>query len=729
MLIMKPGRNDPCPCGSGKKYKKCCEAKSGGIKAVAPTPAECSQLASLFNARRFAEVEALARSLIAQYSESGLVWKLLGSSLELQGKDGLSAFQRATELLPGDAQAHCNLGNALNERGRLDEAVASYRRAVKIKPDLAEAHCNLGIALSDLGRLEEAVASCRRALVIDPDFAGTHYNLGNNLKDLGRLDEAVASYRRAVAIKPDYTKAYSNLGIVLKDLGRLDEAVASFRRALAIQPDSAELHGNLGNVLKDELGRPAEALESYRRALEIKPDYIEAHYNLGSALSDLGQLDKAVASYRRALEIKPDYVEAYLNLGTVLKDLGQLDEAVTSYRRALAIKPDYAEAYYNLGIALKDLGQIDDAVASFRRALKINPDYVEAHSNLGGALKYLGQLDEGVASCRRALEIQPDNAGARWNMSLLLLALGRYTEAWPYHESRHDANKGGLGGVVPSLPYPHWQGESLEGKSLLLVPEQGFGDLIQFARYAPLLKARGLSRLTLVCAPPLKALLETAQGVDTVITDLASAPDHDYWAFPLSLPLHFGTTVDSIPAAIPYLHALPARLERWRDRLPTQGFKVGLVWKGSPVHKNDARRSLPGLSSLSPLWSVPGVTFVSLQKGQGEDEVQASPTDQRIIALGPEIEDFADTAAIVAQMDLVICVDTAIAHLAGALGKPCWVLLPAIGTDWRWLLDRTDSPWYPGVLRLFRQTLNEDWDSVVARLTVALAQTADGCVQ
>ncbi len=275
-------------------------------------------------------------------------------------------------------------------------------------------------------------------------------------------------------------------------------------------------------------------------------------------------------------------------------------------------------------------------------------------------------------------------------------------------------------GRIPDLPYPRWQGESLAGKSLLIWPEQGLGDYIQFCRYAPLLKDRGLARLSLFCAPSLKALLETVNGVDAVITDPASVPGHDYWCFPLSLPLHFGTTVDAIPAALPYLRALPERMDRWRNRLPGEGRKVGLAWKGNPKLKNDSNRSLPGLETLAPLWAVPGVSFVSLQKGPGEDQATQAPAAQPIIALGTQAGDFADTAAIIAQLDLVICVDTAIAHLAGAMGKTCWVLLPALGTDWRWLDDRPDSPWYPGVMRLFRQSKIGDWSRTVDEVASAL---------
>ena len=404
---MKPGRNDPCPCGSGKKYKKCCQEISGvcllsqsigqkvgdgvpnhPVKQAMPTPVECNQLVALFDAGHYAEMEIRARLLLEQCPDSGFAWKALGATLRMQGKDSLLALQKAMELLPNDAEAHNNLGLTLQERGRLDEAVASYRRALQIKPDYAETHSNLGNVLKGLGRLDDAVASYRRALEIKPDFADAHNNLGVALKDLGRLDDAVASYRWALAIKPDFADAHSNLGVVLKELGRLDDAVASYRRALAIKPDFADAHSNLGVALK-ALGRLDDAVASYRQALAIKPDYAEAHNNLGVALSGLGRPDDAVESFRLALGLKPELADAHYNLGNTLSGLGRPDDAVKSFRRALEIKPDFADAHSNLGNALKDLGRLDDAMASYHRALEIKPDFAEAHSNLLFAHNYL----------------------------------------------------------------------------------------------------------------------------------------------------------------------------------------------------------------------------------------------------------------------------------------------------------------------------------------------------
>lgn len=426
MTILKPGRNDPCPCGSKNKYKKCCQGKSGlsppprePIEAVEPSASECSQLVALFNGGYHVELENRTRLLIGQYPDSGFVWTVLGATLRAQGKNALSAMAKAVTLMPDDATAHSNMGTALRDHGQLDDAVESFRKALEIRPVDAEAQNNLGVALMELGRLDEAVAGFHRALGIKPDYAETHNNMGNALRDLNRLDDAVESYRLALAIKPDYVEARSNLGVALKDLGRLNEAVACFRRVLVIKPDYADVHSNLGVALKD-LGQLNEAVTSFRRALEINPDFAAAHSNLGVALKDLGQPNEALTSIHRALEIKPDSPEMHGNLGNTLRDLGHLNEAMASFRRALEIKPGDAEAHSNLGNARRDLGQLNEAVASYRQALEIKPDYAEAHSNLGNALRDLGQLKQAVASYRRALAIKPDCAEVHSNLLFAL---------------------------------------------------------------------------------------------------------------------------------------------------------------------------------------------------------------------------------------------------------------------------------------------------------------------
>lgn len=322
------------------------QPKMAATKKILP-PAESSQLVALFNAGRYAELESRARSLAEHYADSGFVWKVLGVALQAQGKAALPVLRKAAQLLPGDADGHCNLGTALKDLGHLPEAVASYRRALAIKPDLAEAHSNLGGALQVLGQSDAAVASCRRALALKPAHANAHLNLGNALRELGQFEDAVASYRRVLEIRPDYAEAHCNLGDALKDLGQFAAAAASYGRALEIKPAYAQARLNLGNLLND-LGQLEGAAANYRRALEINPVYAEAHYNLGNALHELGQLDHAAASYRRALAIEPGYAAAHDSLGTALTGLGQVDDAVASYRRALAIRPDYAASHSNL---------------------------------------------------------------------------------------------------------------------------------------------------------------------------------------------------------------------------------------------------------------------------------------------------------------------------------------------------------------------------------------------
>jgi tetratricopeptide (TPR) repeat protein len=469
------------------------------------------------------------------------------------------------------------------------------------------------------------------------------------------------------------------------------------RQAIASSGNGAEHSGQdatrlieQGHALEAQ-GKPDEAMQCYLEAIRLAPNPARAHLNRGNLLQSQGDLPGALQAFRAAIEHKPDYAGAYYNIGNALLGNGQFDEAAANYRKALEIQPDYAEVHCVLGIALKELGQVDDAIASFKTALRIDPDLVEVHLNIGS----------------------------------LLLSQGRYIEAWPEYEVRYDPNYSGRQSIPPGLPFPRWRGEPLAGKSLVIWPEQGFGDEIQFARYFPMLKASNLSRLTLVSKAPLKALLENVEGVDAVVlpSETPSLPFHDYWVFPMSLPLHFSTTVETIPVKMPYLKAPPERLEQWRKRLPEGGLKVGLVWKGNTAP--NPHRSLPGLATLAPLWSVAGVTFISLQKGPGEDEAAAPPAGQPILDLGSDIADFADTAAIVAQMDLVICIDTAIAHLVGAMNKPCWVLLPCIGVDWRWFQKRADSPWYPGVMRLFRQTEPGDWSKTISEVSLALGKWAD----
>ena len=441
-------------------------------------------------------------------------------------------------------------------------------------------------------------------------------------------------------------------------------------------------------------GQIAEALACYQRAVQLKPDYAEAHYNLGTALQAQGQIAEALACYQRALQLKPDFAEAHNNLGTILQAQGQLTEAIACYQRALQLKPDYAEAHYNLGRVLQDQGQLAEASTCYQRALQLKPDYAEAHNNLGTVLQMHGQLDEarrptgrrckssrktrmptGIKGCSRSCRATSSRAGPSTN--------GAGTSRMRRHA------------VCPSRL---WDGTPLNGQTILLQAEQGLGDAFQFIRYAPLVKKRGGTVLA-TCYQPLASLLRGCPGVDAIVLEGQPLPDFDTYAPLLSLPVILKTTLETIPVEVPYLAADGERLGRWRrERDRASGLRVGIVWQCRNLRPVDFARSAP-LSVFTALGAIPGVRLFSLQKEPGTEPLGATPCP--VADLGSRFDTFADTAAAIVNLDLVVTVDTAVAHLAGALGVPVWVVLP-FTPDWRWLLDREDSPWYPS-MRLFRQ--------------------------
>jgi predicted O-linked N-acetylglucosamine transferase (SPINDLY family) len=383
-------RNSVVPKQKSASAEVAIRASVAGPIDPVPEP-QRQPLIALFNARHYGEMEAQAQLLIEQYPDSGFAWQGLSASQSMQGKPNLPALEKAAELLSQDLEAQANLGNALMQLGRFEEAIARFGMALKINSDHANTHSNLGIALTTLGRQEDGVVSFRRALQSNPNHVSAHYNLGNALKALGQLQDAQVSYQSVLQLKPDHANAHAKMGDTLKGLGQREEAVASYLMALHFNPAAEDVCNNLGNTLLD-LRRTEDAVAIYHRALQINPGDAEAHANLGVGLRQLGLLEEAVASYQRALELRPDYAEAYNNLGNAQQELGRFDDAVASYWRAIGIKPDYAEVHNNLGNALKILGRLEDAMASYRQALQINPDLAYAQSNLIFAHNYLAGL-------------------------------------------------------------------------------------------------------------------------------------------------------------------------------------------------------------------------------------------------------------------------------------------------------------------------------------------------
>jgi Flp pilus assembly protein TadD len=445
----------------------------------------------------------------------------------------------------------------------------------------------------------------------------------------------------------------------------------------------------------------------------------EALFYQGTRHMGTGDVVSAEACFRKAVQIAPDFAEAYANLGLLLDRKGDKEAAEIFYRRSLELNPVYPETHLNLGALLANQKRFIEAEAAYRQAIELSPDSPVGWSNLGVLYACMKREGEAEQCYRTAMSLDQTYATARFNLSYLLLRQGRFEEGWRFLEARNWSAP-----LAAHLSCPRWQGESLPGKSILIGYEAGHGDMIQFCRYAAVLKAQGAMSITVICHPPLKTLFSTLEGVDAVIAYDEQIPSSgwDYWTPLLSIPYYCKTRIDSIPAKIPYLHVSKNLVEKWKPLLPKKGLRVGLVWKGDPKFENDADRSLPSLDVLAPLWSVAGVDFISLQKGAGEDEAAQPPDGLPLINLGPRLADFADTAAVVMNLDLVICVDTAIAHLTGALGKPCWVLLPDYKTDWRWMTERTDTLWYPGIMRLFRQSRIGDWTSVVAEVVSCLEE-------
>lgn len=448
--------------------------------------------------------------------------------------------------------------------------------------------------------------------------------------------------------------------------------------------------------------------------------------NLANQLKENQQFEQAEALYRRALALRPAFPQALNNLGNLLRNQGQLAAAIELLQRAAAAWPGQPDIRNNLGVALHDSQRFSEAEALFREILKQFPEHLQALNNLGNLLKDLRRPQAAIATYRRVLALAPEQADARWNLGLLHLQRGDYRHGWPLYEARYDSRRQLREVIPPVVASAQWRGGMLNGKHLLVWHEQGMGDEIQFARFLPGLRAKyAVDRITLVCKPPLTRLLKSLPGVDAVLPLGTAPPAHDLWVLSGSLPGHFACTLANLPARLPYLYAQAVDIAGWRQRLPDHGrLRVGLVWAGSRWHKNDRNRSLPDLRLLAPLWQVPGIDFYSLQKGAADDvaEVQAAspPANQPLTHLGPEIADFADSAALLGELDLLISVDTAIVHLAGALGRPCWVLLPWQGCDWRWLENGDDSPWYPGSLRLFRQPAASAWPALIAEVASAL---------
>ncbi len=526
----------------------------------------------------------------------------------------------------------------------------------------------------------------------------------------GQAEDAGRQARAALALMPDHPAPRHLLAQLAAEAGDWDAAAEQWRALLDRDPADVVALNNLGNLLQRQ-GRLGEAVALYRAALERRPGAPEVQVNLGSALRRLGDPEAAEAAYRQALTLRPDDAGAWHGLGLALLDQGRPGDAAEALAAALRRRPGDSALLADLGGALADLGRLDEASALLDQALAHDPDRAETHNSRGTVHQRRGDVGAAIGAYRRAVALRPDYAGAQWNLALALLLTGDLAQGFAGYRWRWRLERNPARGFAQ----PAWDGEPLAGRTVLLHAEQGIGDTVQMLRYVPLVAARG-GRVVVEVPPPLARLAASLPDC-TVAAAGGALPPFDCHVPLLDLPRCLGTTIDTIPAAVPYLAPEPEDVARWSARIGGgAGPAVGLVWAGNPAHANDRNRSLPA-EALAPLLAVPGVRWFSLQVGPRAGEL-ARRGGAGVTGLGADLNDFAETAAALTALDLVITVDTAVAHLAGALARPAWVLL-AHAPDWRWLLGRDDSPWYP-TLRLFRQPRPGDWEKAILDLTASL---------
>jgi tetratricopeptide (TPR) repeat protein len=601
----------------------------------------------------------------------------------------------------------------MNRRERRD-AEGSSKHPNSTLSQTPAALYGLGLKHLQAGRDLDAQICCQQALAIEAAHADSLYLMGLLSLRRGQFDHAVEWLSRAIRKTPK-TEYLSALGITLKQAGQLNDAANVFDRALQLNPDNAELWRHRGGALS-ALNRSADALLSYQNALRLKPDDVEATYQAGALLSQLERFEEALAHFNRCDALRGDHAPTLHMRARALRGLKRYRECLADNRRAHARDPTNVVFCNNVADALVLLGEYEEALEWFDKALSLRPDFIEVLSNKGFALAHLHRFDEAIEVQRRVLVLEPNNAKAAWALAHLRLTMGDFAAGWAEREARWKVPD--FSPEYPKFSQPKWLGkQDIEGKTILICVDEGLGDVLQFARYVPELPARG-ANVVLVVQEALCPLLSGLPGVSQCLPfGTRELPPFDFHCPIMSLPLAFGTTIETIPPAC-YLPPLPqARVEAWGDRLGVHDrLRVGLVWSGNPRQRNDHNRSM-AFEMLTPLLDL-DASFISLQKDVRSEDKALLAAHTNIIDFTAELTDFVETAALVENLDLVITVCTSVAHLAGTLGRPTWIMLPHLG-DWRWLLGRDDSPWYPTV-RLFRQGEKRNFAEVVARVRTEL---------
>jgi tetratricopeptide (TPR) repeat protein len=630
------------------------------------------------------------------------------------------------------------------ERGDLDAAARLCQATLKADPDYFDATHLLAVATSRRGAHTAALPFFDRAAGLRPRNADIFNNRGSALTELGRYEEALADYGKALALAPNHADALNNRGCALMHMKRYEEALVAHGKALVLDPNNAEIVNNLGRALMG-LERIEDAAHCFADALQLRPNYFDALINRGVALNGLKGFEEALSCFTTALELDPSCTLALTHRSRTLEGLERYDEAVADCDHAIARLPANYALLMRRGSCLKKLGRYQEAAMDLERALALTsaPDETAASDAAEPSLDELPdrlhqraitlmQLErttEAIVCLRHALELREDNPEAAWNMSCLSLLHGDFIAGWNYYEARR-IQKGTL---WTRLDGPEWRGEPLAGKKLLLYGEQAFGDAFQYVRFVRFAAEMG-AEVILGMWAPLVALFGDMEEKPAIVRHGDPVPAYDFHLPLMSVPWALKLQPKDFATNRPYLRADPRRVETWERGLPQSTFRVGLAWQGS---KSDPERWIR-LAELAPLGRIPGVTLIALQKKDGLDQLAGIPADMHVVTLGPDFDAgpdaFMDTAAVMMSLDLVISIDTGVAHLAGALGRPLWIMLKRV-PEWRWLLDRADSPWYP-TARLFRQRKTGEWGPVIedvagelARLVATRAETGSRRLQ
>jgi tetratricopeptide (TPR) repeat protein len=637
--------------------------------------------------------------------------------------EALVIYQRILQYAPQHFNALHLLGVLALQQNQYQRAFDLIQNAIAVHPQSREAKRNLALAQKQLGQIKSAIDNLSELLIQDPNDLIARQQRRDLFWETQQFELALKDDEALLQQQAHNPAFLFNHGNLLKKLKHHQQAIQAFRHAIQIKEDLIDARFNLANTLV-EMGQLEPALAEYELITQRQPSHAQSYFAKAGVLHDLERLEEALASYDQAIALDDNYADARLNRANLLEDMQRYDEAIESLQHAISTNPQYLQAHSNLGNLYKQIGEMQKALDCYDRALSINPSYGEAHYNIALTMAEQKQFDQALARYDQAIQYAPFFAEAQWNKALLLLLMGDYAKAWSLYEWRWQKEK--FTSTKRDFYQPLWLGQQdISRSTILLHAEQGLGDTLQFCRYCDLVAARA-GKVILEVQSSLVNLMRTLKGDFTIVAQGDALPEFDYHCPLMSLPLAFNTELNSIPHRDAYLFADAKKSAQWAKHLGKKTRpRIGLVWSGNPKHQSDHERSIPLHTLLQYL--PQGLEYVSLHKEiRDSDQAalqQASAGQLKIRLFAKEIKDFSDTAALCAHMDIVISVDTSVAHLAAAMGKTTWILI-ANSPDWRWLLERDDSPWYQSV-RLFRQGIDNQWSPVLERLSEAIRRNCE----